>query len=327
MKNELIDRYIYAATKNLPAKTRNDVADELRSIISDMLDERCGDVLPSEKDIKIVLTELGTPRELGEKYNPDSGKALISGVYYTKYMSVLKIVLISVTFGLSLAGLISAAMEQTVWYLAFAQWWDTMFSGLLGAFAFVTIIFAIFQRRSVKLGNMTDSIDSLPPIPDHNIIIKPWDPLIGIVISVIFMVVFLGFPQVISAVVMENGVYTSVPLFDLESIKNAWFVFIGLGLVGIIKECIKLVEGRYTSKVMIATLVCNLLSIALTFVWLFRVAVINPYFINAVSNAVSGDAIVVMIFTNFKYGFLAAITFALILDGVTTIVKTLKNWN
>ena len=33
MTNDLIERYIYAATKRLPGKIRADVSDELRTII------------------------------------------------------------------------------------------------------------------------------------------------------------------------------------------------------------------------------------------------------------------------------------------------------
>lgn len=68
MNHDLIERYIYAVTKRLPYKTREDVAQELRTLIDDMLKERCGEITPTQKDVKIVLTELGTPDELYEQY-------------------------------------------------------------------------------------------------------------------------------------------------------------------------------------------------------------------------------------------------------------------
>lgn len=66
MKNDLIERYIYAVTKRLPQKVQKDISDELRTLIDDMLAERCGELVPEEKDIRVVLTELGTPEELYE---------------------------------------------------------------------------------------------------------------------------------------------------------------------------------------------------------------------------------------------------------------------
>lgn len=65
-ENDLIERYIYAVTKRLPQKVQKDISDELRTLIDDMLAERCGELVPEEKDIRVVLTELGTPEELYE---------------------------------------------------------------------------------------------------------------------------------------------------------------------------------------------------------------------------------------------------------------------
>ena len=69
MDSELIRRYVYAVTKRLPRKSREDVAKELNTLIADMLEERCGQVLPTEKDVRVVLTELGTPAELYDQYS------------------------------------------------------------------------------------------------------------------------------------------------------------------------------------------------------------------------------------------------------------------
>ena len=38
---------------------KKDVAAELETIIQDMLEERCEDVIPTERDIKVVLEENG----------------------------------------------------------------------------------------------------------------------------------------------------------------------------------------------------------------------------------------------------------------------------
>ena len=44
VKNDLIDRYIYAVTKHMKSAMKKDVAAELETIIQDMLEERCEDV-------------------------------------------------------------------------------------------------------------------------------------------------------------------------------------------------------------------------------------------------------------------------------------------
>ena len=85
MKHDLIERYIYAATKRLPRKNPEDVAMELRGLIDDMLMERCGDETPTEKDIRVVLTEIGSPMEVYAKYDEDADKCLIGQPYYSTY--------------------------------------------------------------------------------------------------------------------------------------------------------------------------------------------------------------------------------------------------
>ena len=95
MKNDLIERYIYAVTKRLPQKVQKDISDELRTLIDDMLVERCGELVPEEKDIRVVLTELGTPEELYEKYNPDNKKCLIGSPYYSTYFLLFSMLIIS----------------------------------------------------------------------------------------------------------------------------------------------------------------------------------------------------------------------------------------
>lgn len=322
--NELIERYIYAVTKSLPQKTRGDVADELRSIISDMLDERCGDVTPSENDIKVVLTELGTPRELAEKYNPDGGKCLIGGLYYYQYKLVLKIVLISVAFGLAIAATITTIMGQTVWYVSFAQWLSAILNALASAFTFVTLLFAYFYHKGIKIDIKPESLDDLPPIPKKKSTISKGESIFGIGISVIFAVVFLLAPQVFCVVYADSG--TFIPVFNVETIRSTWYLIVALAVIGVIRESIKLIDGRYTKRVMFVTIAANLISIGLSFWWLMNKNIMNTELIESLSEVFKGDSSFIMTFiSQLQYSFLGVIVFALLLDIVTTILKTEKH--
>ena len=99
MKNDLIERYIYAVTKQLPKKNREDVSMELRGLIDDMLSERCAGE-PTEQDVRDVLTELGTPLELYAKYDEDADKCLIGQPYYSSYKLAMKAILAAIIGGL-----------------------------------------------------------------------------------------------------------------------------------------------------------------------------------------------------------------------------------
>ena len=103
---DLKERYIYAVTRNLPRASRQDIERELDTLIEDMLEARCGKDAPTEKDLRVVLTELGTPAELFRKYSPDAGKALIGEGYYPQYKGFLKLLLPLIAGGLLIAHIV-----------------------------------------------------------------------------------------------------------------------------------------------------------------------------------------------------------------------------
>lgn len=336
MTNDLIERYIYAATKRLPKKTRNDVSEELRTLIDDMLTERCGEVVPEEKDIKIVLTELGTPNELYEKYNPDSKKCLIGSPYYSTYKYVLKIVLVCVIFGMILSTLVSGIVDILSTDLITEQSYAepliniivnliiNISSGVLGAFTFVTLLFAFFYHKDINI-DTTDNFDDLPPIPKENQTISKADSIFGIAISVVFLVVFLAAPQIFCTI--HFGETTEItPIFNVDTIRATWYIIVMFSIVGIIREVVKLIDGRYSKKVMITTVIANIASALLSFWWLTNDKIMNPNFTENINHFFKeDDQFVINIFSHFQYFFLVVIIFALLLDAIVTVFKCLKN--
>lgn len=321
--NELIERYIYAVTKKLPGAQKQDVSDELKTLIEDMLEQRCGEITPTEKDVKVVLTELGTPSELSEKYDTDEKQCLIGPPYFTTYKLVMKIVLICVSFSLILACIVTQITTPSpVWIDAVVECIATMFTGLTSAFAIVTIIFAIFYHKNIDI-NAHSSIDDLPPIPKKNATISRWEPILGIGISVIFLVVFLIAPQIFG-IIRHGG--RLIPIFSTETIRSTWYIIVAFTAAGLIRETIKLIDGRYTKRLMITTIATDIFSGILAIIWLNIYQIVNPEFISSVLDIFKGDAEIISIFfSKFQYFFLSLLLFALTLDIITTIIKTLKS--
>lgn len=324
MKNDLVERYVYAVTKNLPSKIRNDIESELYTIIEDMLESRCGEINPTDHDIKVVLTELGTPSELAEKYSPDSDKFLIGPQYYSKYKFLLTIVLLATAFGLSVASIVTTIMDpKAVWYLVVPSWLGMTIMGLLNAFAAVTLLFAIFQRKGIAVNIGSDSLDDLPPVPIKNAIISKYESVFGISISVIFCIVFLIAPEIFGVPAIVGKKF--IPIFNTEIIKSIWYIIIGFAGLGIIRESFKLYEGRYTKKLAVVTVVTDVLSALLSFIFLLDNKIINTEFTAAIINLFQGDEdFIVNIFSKFNIFFLSVILFALALDMVNTMVRALK---
>lgn len=322
---EYIERYIYAVTKRMPRKLRDDVAQELSGLIADMLEARCGNGLPpTEHDVRVVLTELGRPRELAAKYSSTEGQNYLIGPdYFPGYKLVLKIVLLCVMFGIILSGIVSAFTEaaQTPVYELVFEWIGTFVSGIFAAFGIVTVIFAIFQRRGIVFDADESDLDNLPPVPAKNERISRGESIASIVMAPLFCLLFLGIPGIFGGH-LQDGVWTT--LFQTDVLRSRWIFFVLFMLLGLIDGLFKLIDGRYTRRVAIVTVITNILSIPLACLIFGDGAVINPAFVSGISPIVNGEEIVVRLFANFHTFLLGILIFAYILEIGTTIFKAVR---
>lgn len=324
MRNdELIERYLYAVTKRLPAATRQDVARELRSLIADMLETRCGELPPTEKDVRVVLTELGTPSALAAQYRPDRKTYLIGPEYYTQYLLILKIVLLSVAFGMAVSGVVTTVLDSgAVWYAAVLQWLGMALFGCAMAFTFVTLLFTGLERRGVPVQLGEDNLSDLPPVPQKKERISKGEAIFGIVVSVVFVVVFLAAPQSFG---MLTGEGEMIPIFRPEIVRQTWYVVVLFAALGIVRDSVKLLDGRYTRRVMIVTLCADAGSALLSVYWLLGVGLVNPAFVTSVTALFDGEATFIgTLFAHFHQLFLGVLLLALVLDGATTVYRTLR---
>lgn len=322
---ELIERYIYAATKRLPSKSRKDVAEELRTLIEDMINERCGNETASEKDIRVVLTELGTPQELAEKYNPDEKKCLIGAPYYTTYKLVLKIVLICVFGGMIIAFMLRTLIGGTeLTFFRFMEDVGAIYSALLQAMAILTIIFAIFEWKGVKL-DKTGNLDELPPVPKNSLRIHPAECIISIAFGALITALFVLCPEVFCVLCWVGEESSVIPLFDANAISQLAPFILVFGAAGIVRDCVKLIERRYSTFVLATTLGTNIIGVFSAICWI-RGNIFNDEFNSFMFNtfAESGGNIVFSDIDNFACFWLGVIIFALSLDTIETVVKAIR---
>ena len=301
------------------------MAAKLETIIQDMLEERCEDVIPTERDIKVVLTELGTPNELASKYKGETQDCLIGQPYYSLYVYVLKIVTVCISGGMLLAQIMAALTSHTIWYTAIYRTIGGIFGGILTGFTFVTLLFAFFYKKGIKVDGLNDGIDNLPPVPQKRNRISKADAIAGIIFSVIFTIVFLVCPQILCIAFVKNGVDVYEPLFNLEYIRQTWYLILAFGILGVAKDSVRLIDGSYTKRVMLTTMITNIIDGALTTIWLLNDKVMNQDFFDGIEHLFGKDAEVIsQVFIHFNMVFLAIIIFALTIDCIETVVKTVK---
>lgn len=334
---ELIERYIYAATRFMKKEEKEDTAKELQSIIEDMLEERCSGEEPNEAIVKEVLSELGDPKELYEKYSSDGKDCLIGAPYYGVYKYVLKTALMCVVIGLVIAqfilliidlysgaaaaagvnGAVQTSIEVIINWIV--QMIACVVDGAIFTFAAVTAGFAYMYHKGIKMDTLFDSLDQLPRIPKKEETISKVGIAFGIGISVLFFTLFLACPQVLCMYKAESGEFISI--FDVEFIQGTWYLIMFFAAIGIGREIVKLIEGTYTKKLVIVTVIADIASAVLSVVWLSNPAIINPAFTEAMTELFVGEDFLAMFMTNFNYFFLCCILLALALDMGTVAWK------
>ena len=324
--NDLIARYIYAVTKQLPSKLRTDIEQELSGLIDDMLEERCGGAPVTEHDVRVVLTELGTPSELAAKYDPDSERSLLSPIYYRAYRRVMPIVLACTAGGMALCSVITALLgEYTSLIAHFAEWLGMTWSALLQGFAIVTIVFIILERKGIAPTLDGDSLSSLPPVPKSNERIGVGECIFSIAVSIFFVALVCFAPQCLCffARIGDGGIMEAVPLFNTEVVRSMWYLWIPIALLGIIDNVVRLVDGAYTRRVAIVTVVTNIISIVLFAFSFLRSDIMNTAFVGDVASLLNTqEQLVISVVARINIVFFCIIAFALVLESISAVVKS-----
>lgn len=313
MKNQksesLKEKYLYDVVRRIPEKQRNDIEAELRTLIEDMVAEKLEESeKPEEICLEEVLRQLGDPRQLARSYRGE-GSYLISGEYYDQYCYLLKWILICVGAAMLFSAFVSAIVQvvmldidtsrviqegissgqfQTIFQAAFNEI-DNIFiipSVLLQIIAVLTIIYAVLERKQVKLEKVGEgwSLEELPEIPEKKEKIKRSEGLLGIIFGIIFLVIFVLAPQILGAWVMKEDQIYLVPLFNLREWGRLLPFFAVSLIAGIVDDFVKLIAGRYCYKVMITNIITGIISITSTAALLLILPVFNPNFTAEISS-------------------------------------------
>ena len=310
---DLINQYVYAVVRHLPAAQRADIEKEIRAMIDELLHERVknqadtaapgqekdGQPVFAESDMRAVLENLGDPAVLAKQYR-GKDKYVIGPVLYDTYTLVLKIVLSAVGIGLLIAKSIQLASQEFeyVWE-AFAGLIGSLYQGLLSAFAVVTLIFILIEQfggqeieAEINKENekKTWSLDDLPQVPSAKLLIKKSDPAVTIVFSMIFLTIINVFPQLFGFYQQtEAGIQITGFLGEGFSDHLIWInAFL---VLGIILEAVKIALGRWTWFLVWSCILQNVFSLVVSLRVVRDEAFINPEFIAAINRFLEDNSV------------------------------------
>jgi hypothetical protein len=264
---KVIDRYVYAVTRNLPQKQREDIDRELRTLIEDMMNEQ-EESLSDEQKAERVLLELGDPSILAEKYN-DQKRYLIGPQNFDNYVLVLKIVLGSILLAVSIGFMASFVFSEEEINLVntISGYLGGLVSGALQGFAWVTGVFAILEYKGVKTDKKSIKdeawkVSDLPEIPENKALIPKSESIVSIVFSTIFIMILYFAPQYFGVYIPgKDSTYTVIPFFNLEVLDGYKLLLFAAFLTTFIKEALKMIAGRWHLKLSLSIAALNIAAI------------------------------------------------------------------
>ena len=313
---DIIERYIYTVTKSMPYKIKEDVSNEIRTLIDDIIKERFSNSEYKINDIKNILMEIGNPYELACKYDTDYNKCLIGYPYYIYYKLVLKIVLSSTLLEIVASSIINIVINNEAFNLLNTS--SDIFTALLLAFSFVTLIFVFISNKNIDISSITIDFDNLPkPINKKRSL---YNSIIRISAAIIFLSLLFLSPNIFS--IKINNEYFA--FFNIDIIKDTFLFPLIFVLMLISREIIKMFSNIYNKKTVTLFIIINLVSAIVSSLWILSYNVININFINALIKLESANSLAFNIFNNFQLFCLICILFALILDSIYVLLK-LKN--
>ncbi|MGB7605337.1 MAG: hypothetical protein WBL93_07645 [Lutisporaceae bacterium] len=326
---DLVNRYVYAVTKRLSEKQREDIEKELRTLIDDMLEQY---EASEAYEIKVqkVLLDLGDPEIMANNYR-STKSYLIGPQNFDNYILILKIVMGAVFLGISISVVVGSIFASQLDIVGiFTDYLGTLTSALLQGFAWVTIIFAVAEYKGVDMkgSNLKGekwSLSELPLIPEKKAAISPWESIVSILFSAIFMTIFYFAPQLFAAYITNdiNGT-TIIPIFNLDILNTYRTLFVVIFIFSVLKEALKLISGRWTLKLSVVVTVLSIATTVLMVMVFTNPAIWNPNFSVEIMQHLNLSMDFNNIWIHLTSGFIFIMVAACIIDVSTALYKGVK---
>lgn len=238
----LIDRYLHEVGRYLPAKQRDDIVAELRSLLEDTLESRTAGGDASEEDVVEVLQEFGPPQKVAASYYPE-GQYLIGPALFPTFRTVVGIaLLVLVVVHLVLVGVLALFSGE---FKAAVEVLGGFIGNTMTTLGVIVIVFYLLQRFGVQTPKQLEEWDprSLPEVEERRII-KRGEVLVDVAFSVVLLVLLLFFQARFSIVITPGA--EVMRLNDPVITQYLGLIVISL-LVGIGIDLFLLWRGRWDS--------------------------------------------------------------------------------
>ncbi|MCM3633827.1 HAAS signaling domain-containing protein [Paenibacillus camelliae] len=331
---ELIDRYVYAVTEQLPEDMKEDVRKELRGNIEDMLPDDY-----TEEDVKAVLEELGNPWKIAEEYQPKK-RYLIGPALYSKYFTVLKLVagiVMTVVAAVTIMGWVFTPLTEGDGPSSYAEMfseliWVTVQGGLQAAL-WVTFAFVAIEREwfgitgKIEGVSMTDdpwSVSDLPTIPVQSKKIPRTGTIFSIIFTMLVTAVVYFQPELIGVFIRDSEGFTIYSLLETDRLQAYLPFILLLALFQMILFVWKYIVQYWNLRLWAVHTIASVLISILLIVMANDTALISDAFFNnklffevSLSTVVNQRDIIVRVFA-------AIVVVITVWDAIDAFLKTRK---
>jgi hypothetical protein len=208
---DLIDRYVVAVERHLPAEQRAEIIRELSDSLRSEVEDRerdAGRPLTAD-DQSALLKQRGHPWLMASRYLPQ--QQLIGPALYPYYRQTMVFVLFWVVLPVTLLGGAIAAMvfdsSAAIWGRVLGAAWNAS----IYAVGIVTIVFAVLERQHVRI----TALDNWNPMtlrePRQGRQIGRFETIVGLVIGLTILIWWSNLAPLPDVVELEGGSVRLVP--------------------------------------------------------------------------------------------------------------------
>lgn len=286
----LVYKYIEVFKSYLPQDIKEDVGLELQLNIEDRLGE-----YPTQVEIEAVLLEMGDPKILAKEYNP-SPNYLIGPLYYDSYILLLKTLVPILGLSVGVLDSIIQLLNGGSWLSVIISFLATSFNTALYTWGWLTLVFAIIQysTKDKSLFNIVPKW-SLESLEKQNVAksyqVNRTEEIVSIVFSIIFLIIFYKYMNVLAVYITVNGEVFSVPAFNIPVLQSLLPFIIFTAVVGILVSILKIVIGKLTKPILWLNILDYFIGISLLFIFVGYPNLINPDFVQELAKVIPNSSV------------------------------------
>ena len=240
-------------------------------------------------------------------------------------MMIVKIVMTVAVIGTLIGNTVDFIVNGETILRYIAQSFAAAIGVAIGAFGWVTLVFAIMERTA-KQKILTEIQEdwSLADLPEKEVPQKPFNK-VGVIIGIIFTVLFIisstNTASCWDSAIRWTAASEMIPMLNQEVFRSYLPYINGMLVLQLLFSASKLVFRKWTYPVATANLILNVLSFVLLWFILQDTAILNPELVTKIGEATDGQRVLNTAFNSIKAVFL----FIFLLDSFEGFRDAYKN--